>query len=51
MLLTLGEAQAAAGRADEARPTLERAARDLEATVGPSHLDTVRAQALLAQSR
>ncbi len=44
MFLTLAEAQLTAGRAGDARTTLEQAARHLEATLGPSHSDTIKAR-------
>jgi tetratricopeptide (TPR) repeat protein len=48
MLLTLGECQRAAGHDADARATLELAARHLEATLGSTHADTVKAGQLLA---
>ena len=47
-LVTLGEAEQAAGRTTDARATLQSAARHLEATLGADHRDTRRAHELLA---
>lgn len=47
MYLTLGEAQRAAGPADEAQPAIQEAARHLLATLGTEHADTRRAVELL----
>ena len=48
MYLTLADAQRGAGREADARTTLEQARRHLEATVGPSHPDAIKARQLLA---
>jgi hypothetical protein len=51
MLLTLGDAERAAGQSAGARTTLEEALRHLDATLGAGHRDTGRARDLLAGVR
>jgi len=46
----LGEALAAAGNARDARPLLQQAARSLEAELGATHPETVRALAAIRQT-